>query len=176
MARNVEIKARLSIQEFESAREISAQIASQGPEVIQQTDTYFDCRRGRLKLRQFSDGSAELIAYQRPDAEGPKTSNYHLIACPTPTEMIQGLTSVLGVRHVVKKRRTLFLVGQTRIHLDEVEGLGTFLELEVVLNEAETEEFGQSVANEILEQLKIDQSSLISGSYIDLMQHRESLN
>jgi predicted adenylyl cyclase CyaB len=176
MARNVEIKARLSINEFESAQKISARIASEGPEVIQQTDTYFDCRTGRLKLRQFADGSAELIAYQRPDAVEPKTSNYHLIDCPTPQRMIEGLTSVLGLRNVVKKRRVLFLVGQTRIHLDQVEGLGCFLELEVVLQDSDSESHGRAVANEILAQLKIDETQMISGSYIDLMDQHATPN
>ena len=170
MARNVEIKARLSAKEFESAQNVAANLAFFGPEEIAQTDTYFDCRNGRLKLRQFADDSAELIAYQRADKQGPKTSTYHRIECPNPVEMIAGLTSVLGVRNIVKKRRTLYLIGQTRIHLDQVEGLGTFLELEVVLKSNETEAFGQSVASEILGKLKIGQSNLLSGSYIDLIE------
>lgn len=170
MARNVEIKARLSAREFNSSKKIAAEIASAEPEVIDQTDTYFDCRQGRLKLREFADGTAELIAYQRPDTQGPKTSNYHRIECPNPADMTAGLTNVLGIRNVVKKRRVLFLVGQTRIHLDQVEGLGAFLELEVVLKTTDTDQSGHAIAEDILMQLGISPAQLISGSYIDLMQ------
>jgi len=75
----------------------------------------------------------------------------------------------LGVRGVVKKKRRLFLVGQTRVHLDEVDGLGHFVELEVVLRVNQSEEQGRKIAQELMRQLEISESDLLSGAYVDMI-------
>ncbi|PKU28596.1 c-jun-amino-terminal kinase-interacting protein 2 [Limosa lapponica baueri] len=79
------------------------------------------------------------------------------------------LGQALGVLGVVRKERLLYLVGQTRVHLDSVEGLGDFLELEVVLTEEQTVEDGERVAQQLMKELGIEEQDLISGAYLDLL-------
>ena len=67
------------------------------------------------------------------------------------------------------KHRTLYLIGKTRVHLDRVEGLGDFMELEVVLADNESTESGVKVANELLRKLGIPPDHLIEGAYVDLL-------
>src|SRR5213594_4665239 len=110
-------------------------LAPAPPEALVQTDTFFVVPRGRLKLRQFSDGSGELIFYERPDRAGPNESSYLRYACPEPAALATVLRHALGVRGIVEKRREVFMWDRSRVHLDEVRGLGTFLEIEVVLND-----------------------------------------
>ncbi len=108
-----------------------ASIATEGPVELQQDDTFFRCDSGRLKLRVFADGNGELIFYRRADEQGPKESFYLLAPTSSPDTLRELLTSAYGQVGRVRKHRTLFLVGRTRVHLDQVEGLGHFLELEV---------------------------------------------
>lgn len=177
MAQNVEIKAKLEPNEFESVKERAAAIATDAPIRFEQVDTFFACTKGRLKLREFADGSAELIAYERPDVTGPKTSSYVRSKCE-PDSMKSALDNSLGTIGVVKKSREVFFVGPTRVHLDRVDGLGTFLELEVVLDgqtdEPVNEKSGQKMAHEILAQLEVSNSSLIGVAYFDLLQAKHS--
>ncbi|MEJ2144810.1 MAG: class IV adenylate cyclase, partial [Acidobacteriota bacterium] len=76
----------------------------------------------------------------------------------------------LGVIGRVRKRRRLYLAGNTRIHLDEVEGLGSFLELEVVLSGSQTVAEGEAVAQSLMRELGIPESDLIQGAYVDLIE------
>lgn len=173
MARNVEIKARLSAEHFDQilhTLEARDDALTQGPTELIQTDTFFESKVGRLKLREFADDQmAELIFYHRADQAGPKTSNYQLIPVPDPLSLKNALEQSNGIREVVQKHRTLYLIGQTRIHLDRVERLGTFLELEVVLNENQTPEDGIQVANSLMETLAITADQLIENAYVDLL-------
>jgi len=171
MPRNVEIKARIDGDQFELLRKQVTKLATEGPVELNQTDTFFNCNNGRLKLREFGDSTAELIFYQRPDQAGPKTSNYVLSKCD-PETMKAALAGSNGIVGVLKKKRELFFIGQTRVHLDTVDDLGTFLELEVVLNGNQTEESGQDIAEQILATLNIAQSRLISTAYIDLLRSK----
>ncbi|MFK7770407.1 MAG: class IV adenylate cyclase [Mariniblastus sp.] len=168
MARNVEIKAVIPSEHFSELRERASNLATKGPMQLVQTDTFFAANQGRLKLREFDDGTAELIAYERPDCEGPKTSNYVRSSCDG-SSMKDALANSLGVTGVVQKDREVFLVDQTRIHLDQVEGLGTYLELEVVLGDADSVESGETIAQELMKKLGVNQSQLVSGAYFDLL-------
>ena len=172
MARNVEIKARVS--SFEALLSRISALAHQGPELIAQDDTFFACTTGRLKLRVFADGRGELIAYERPDAAGPKTSDYRITPVADPDALRATLARALGVTGRVIKRRTLFLVGRTRVHLDRVEGLGDWLELEVVLRDGERTELGVAEAQALLASLQVDATQLVSGAYIDLLRGLEA--
>ena len=165
MGRNIEIKARVSDLQAVEAR--AKRIADSGPTVILQEDTFFPCGEGRLKLRKFDDDSGELIAYSRPDAEGPKESQYAISPTADPDGLRDLLAASLGVRGVVRKRRVLYRVGRTRVHLDRVEGLGDFVEIEVVLDPGEEEENGTREARALLEILGIEE--LVRGAYIDLL-------
>jgi predicted adenylyl cyclase CyaB len=167
MARNIEIKARVwNIAELTSK---VAAIADSGPTEIVQDDTFFNCAAGRLKLRAFPDGRGELIFYRRADQHGPKESFYLISPTPSPDSLRDILTHALGQCGRIEKRRTLFLIGRTRVHLDQVKGLGEFLELEVVLKDGEPIEAGIAEAHELMMELGIDPSQLVEGAYVDLL-------
>jgi predicted adenylyl cyclase CyaB len=167
MARNIEIKAHVMDLTALTAR--AAAIADEGPIEIRQDDTFFGCERGRLKLRAFSAEEGELIFYRRTDQEGPKESFYVRTPTRSPDSLREVLTLAYGEVGRVRKRRTLFMVGRTRIHLDEVEGLGDFLELEVVLRENESTDAGVREAEALMARLQVQPSQLIDRAYVDLL-------
>lgn len=166
MLRNIETKAR--IESVESLMPLVARIADEGPTEIFQDDTFFFCHKGHLKLRVFSEYDGQLIFYQRPDSAGPKESFYVISPTSSPNTLRQALA--LAYREIghVRKLRTLFMVGRTRVHLDKVEGLGEFLELEVVLADDERSSVGIAIVNDLLEKLAIPKDQLIKEAYIDL--------
>jgi predicted adenylyl cyclase CyaB len=165
--RNIEIKARLASIEDILAR--TAAVADRGPIDIAQDDTFFRCADGRLKLRTFADGTGELIFYRRPDQAGPKESFYRRSPTAEPDSLRECLALAYGVVGRVIKHRRLFLAGRTRIHLDEVQGLGQFLELEVVLTENEAAADGVREAHDLMGRLGVRPDQLIEGAYLDLL-------
>ena len=167
MARNVEIKARVDDPSMLFDRAMA--IADHGPVEILQDDTFFQCAVGRLKLRVLSDSEGQLIHYQRPDSAQPKESQYFIVPTSAPYALRETLTHALGARGRVRKKRLLFLIGNTRIHLDEVEGLGNFMELEVVLTEGETTAFGIATAHDIMRRLGVRDNQLVDRAYVDLL-------
>ena len=168
MARNVEIKAR--VQSLDAIRRVAVTLAQGQPEIISQVDVFFVVPSGRLKLRKFADDSGELIAYDRADQAGPKQSSYAVASCADADALCDALSRALPVRGRVVKRRELFLVGRTRVHLDDVERLGTFVELEVVLRIEESSESGEREARELMRQLSIAEECLVPSAYIDLLE------
>lgn len=167
MARNVEIKARIpSVDDIEP---LAAALSGKEPVTITQDDTFFTCPNGRLKLRAFADGTGELIFYRRADDAGPKESFYVISPTCAPDTLRDALTLACGVVGRVRKTRLLFIAGRTRIHLDRVEGLGDFLELEVVLLDDESVETGIAEAHELLASLQVRPDQLLSGAYLDLL-------
>lgn len=167
MSRNIEIKARLH--DRKSMEQIAASLAESGPTLLQQEDTFFACDSGRLKLRVFAEGHGELIYYRRADEEGPKESFYLLTPTKAPQNLKESLRLANGILGTVIKERTLYLIGRTRVHLDRVEGLGDFVELEVVLAENEARAAGEQEADALMEQLGIDEQDLVRGAYFDLL-------
>lgn len=167
MARNVEIKAR--IDSVEALLPVARALAGGEPVTILQDDTFFPCPNGRLKLRDFGNGSGELIQYERPDATGPKTSSYVRVPTAAPDSLREALTRALGTLGRVRKQRWLLLAGRTRIHLDRVEQLGDFLELEVVLHDGEDERAGIDEAQALMGQLGVQPAQLLRGAYLDLL-------
>jgi predicted adenylyl cyclase CyaB len=168
MARNIEIKAR--VPDLDTIRAKAAMLASGPGEILEQTDTFFAVPRGRLKVREFSDGSGELISYERPNQPGPKESVYTRFSCQNARALSQTLGRVLPARGTVVKRREVFLVGRTRVHLDRVENLGFFVELEVVLGAGEAVAHGEREAHELLEALEIPLAAWVASAYIDLLE------
>lgn len=136
--------------------------------MLQQIDTFFNVPRGRLKLRQIVD-LGELIYYQRADEPGPKLSTYTLMPIHEPEAMRQLLARALGVFGEVRKCRGVYLVGQSRIHLDSVEGLGEFLEVEVVLKDGQAESDGEAIALGLQRDLEVADEDLIQAAYVDLV-------
>jgi len=167
-ARNVEIKARVADPAALRAR-VAARAAAP-PRLIGQTDTFFAVAHGRLKLRRFDDGTGELIFYERDDTPGPKTSTYSKAACPDASALEGVLSRALGVRGIVAKRRELFMIGRARIHLDDVRGLGHFMEIEVVLADGEPAAAGEREAHALLADLDVPAAALLAPAYIDLLE------
>ena len=128
--RNVELKAM----DPDPARSLAVcrELGAEDKGVLRQRDTYFRVRRGRLKLREEEPGGATLIQYDRPDAAQTRESRYRLSAVPEPDELRASLDAALGTLVVVDKERHLLLWDGVRIHLDTVDGLGSFVELEGV--------------------------------------------
>jgi predicted adenylyl cyclase CyaB len=167
MPRNIEIKARIDSVDALLPR---AQALADGPlQTIEQDDTFFACAQGRLKLREFADGSGELIHYRRTDSEGPKLSDYVRAVVDAPAALREALARAHGVIGRVRKTRCLLRVGQTRIHLDRVKGLGDFLELEVVLRDGQSEQDGAAIADALCVQLGAARSQRLAGAYLDLL-------
>ena len=124
---NIEIKARTN-----NAAAIRQYLLQQGADckgTDHQTDTYFIVPHGRLKLRE---GNIEnnLIYYERNDQPGPKQSDFHLTPVPDGASMKALLTKTLGVKVVVAKKREIWFIDNVKFHIDALEGLGDFVEIE----------------------------------------------
>ncbi|MDJ0976069.1 MAG: class IV adenylate cyclase [Planctomycetota bacterium] len=167
MPTNIEIKARVA--DLDALRARVTPMATAPVEVLQQEDVFFGARTGRLKLRIFDDEHGELIAYQRPDALEPEASAYRIVPTSCPAALRAALTDALGETGIVRKRREVHMVGQTRVHLDQVEGLGAFMELEVVLGPTDTENAGRAIAEDLMSRLGIQLEDLVASAYVDLL-------
>ncbi|XP_078232903.1 uncharacterized protein LOC144583277 [Pogona vitticeps] len=173
MPANVEIKAR--VRDLDQLVRNAERLSGSPGTVILQTDTFFPVPHGRLKLRDLQqcfslqDGRGQLVFYDRPDAEGPKLSRYTISHTDDPAGLLAALSQALGVQGTVKKERHLYLVGQTRVHVDCVEGLGNFMELEVVLQPEQSLQEGEEVARQLMTELGVQQEDLLSGAYLDLL-------
>ncbi len=169
MPTNIEIKARA--RDFSGIRSRAEALTDTPVQVIPQEDTFFTVEQGRLKLRVRSgDEPAQLIYYERADQGGPKRSDYQIFETSDPQSLKQTLGRALGIRGVVRKTRYLYMVGQTRVHLDDVEGLGQFMELEVVMRPGQADTDGQAIAQDLMRKLGVGQSDLLEGAYMDLIE------
>jgi homotetrameric cytidine deaminase len=165
--RNVELKAR----DPDPARSLERCVAlgAEDRGELRQRDTYFAARRGRLKLREQEPGGAELIAYERTDAAQARESRYRIAPVSDPAALREALDAALGTDVVVDKRRRLFLWDGVRIHLDRVEGLGAFVELEGVAGEdSDLAREAERVAH-LRAEFAIGADAIESGSYADLL-------
>ena len=168
MPSNIEIKARA--RNFDEIRRRAERLSSMPAETIPQEDIFFNAPQGRLKLRILSEDQGQLIFYTRPDQEGPKRSDYHIFHTSDPANLKRVLELAYGIRGVVRKTRYLYLVGQTRVHLDDVEGLGQFMELEVVMQDGQSDVEGQTIAEGLMASLGVEQTDLLEGAYMDLLE------
>ena len=167
---NIEIKARVADPAL--LERAVATLGATGPEILIQEDTFFAAPRGRLKLRLLAPDRGELILYFRAEGTYPRPSNYTLAPTTNPGALLRILTATLPVLGVVRKRRRVYLIGQTRIHLDEVEELGSFMELEVVLWEDQTATTGAAIARDLMQRLGIARADLLDRTYFELLQER----
>ena len=170
MASNIEWKAR--VHDPARQRELAEQIAGRPPELLDQIDSFFPAVHGRLKLRRLAADQGELIHYIRPDQPGPKQSAYSIVRTDQPDALRDLLAQSLGFLGEVRKRRWLYLVGQARIHFDEVDGLGTFLEVEVVLLLDQSAVDGERIAEEMRRRLEVREEDLVATAYVDLLPFR----
>ncbi|PHR96386.1 MAG: adenylate cyclase [Blastopirellula sp.] len=171
MPSNIEIK--LAVSDRSSLESLVQPLADSGPELLVQEDIFFCTDSGRLKLRIINQEYAELIHYHRPNIAGIRQSVYVRTPVPEPDALQAILAETMGQLGIVRKRRTLYLIGQTRVHLDEVEQLGSFLELEVVLKEGQASEAGEQIATQLLEKLQLSNEPLIAGAYLELIQSKQ---
>ncbi|CAL7948294.1 unnamed protein product [Xylocopa violacea] len=167
--RNIEIKANIDSPEHKISK--IKQLTDDECTIIEQHDTFFKVPEGRLKLRKFKDGSGELLYYMRTDTMGPKLCNYEKAvldsqACASIAKILTASNGCIGT---VKKTRKLYMIDQTRVHVDNVEGLGDFLELEVVLTDEQDTETGEKIAQDLMTKLEIKDQDLIACAYIDLI-------
>jgi adenylate cyclase class IV len=138
---------------------------------LRQRDTYYRVASGKLKLREDLDaGTAELIAYERSDGDGVRTSIYERVPVAEPERLRGMLANALGELAVVEKRRRLFLYRHVRIHLDEVDAIGSFVELEAVqpANAAAPPE-RDAALEAVLAALGLDEAPAIEGDYLELV-------
>ena len=167
MPTNIEIKFR--VEDLDPIELLAANLADHGPELLVQEDIFFNTSSGRLKLRKFADGSAELIGYHRSDSDSIRESNWHAYATQDPTALQNVLSLTVGQGVTVSKHRTLYLIGNTRVHLDRVDELGQFVELEVVLDEGDSQQRGMDIAKELVERLGLSGAEKLSVAYADLL-------
>jgi len=165
--RNIELKARDADPERSLAccRELGA--VDHG--TLWQRDTYFRVPAGRLKLREQRPGDAVLIQYDRADLPEQRESRYRLIRVLDVEEARQALTDALGVSVTVVKQRRLLLWDNVRIHLDHVESLGSFIELEAVAAPASDLDRERQRVAFLRERLSIGEESLVATGYAQQM-------
>lgn len=170
MPENLEVKAKLD--SLVSALEIAKSLPVSANDILHQTDTYFRTFNGRLKLRE-ELSRAELIFYDRDENDLQRLSRYFIHPVLRPDSLKQELSEALGVIGVVKKKRHLFYCGTTRIHIDEVDGLGAYFELETSLsNDLEA---AAATNRSLILQFGIRKENMILHSYIDLLLAGSSL-
>lgn len=164
---NVEIKARCS--GHEGIRQYLKNNVAEFRGSDRQLDTYFKVPNGRLKLRE---GTIEknLIWYDRPDLAGPKTSRCILHSTAEGGSLKQALEAATGIMAVVDKKREIYFLGNIKVHLDEVEGLGSFIEIEAQSREGDmSEDYLLSQCKGLMKDLGIEESALVEVSYSDLL-------
>lgn len=171
MPANIEIKARL--RDRDAFVERARNTATEPPEILWQEDVFFASYHGRLKLRIFGPERGELIYYLRADTAGPKQSNYVISPTRDVANLRAALTEALGLVGVVRKRREVYHIGQTRVHVDQVEELGDFMEFEVVMQPGQTRQEGEHIAENLMAEFAIRPEDLIEVAYIDLLLARE---
>lgn len=173
MAANIEVKARLH--DADHQFQLAAQVAGKPPEQLLQRDTFFNSPNGRLKLREIEGQPSQLIQYFRDDDPELRKSDYIITPVADAPSMCSALERSMGVRGVVAKTRSLWIVGQTRIHFDEVKDLGTFIELEFVMRPEQSDSEGHDFASDLMSRLEIRDQDIIECAYIDLIEQNNSI-
>ncbi|WP_147820802.1 class IV adenylate cyclase [Salidesulfovibrio onnuriiensis] len=163
---NVEIKARMASPD--RVRKILMAHGAEFRGLDRQCDTYFNCCKGRLKLRQ---GNVEnsLIFYRRPDTPEPKVSEFELERLLPENELKAVLSAALGVKVTVEKEREIYFIGNVKFHIDRVEGLGRFIEIEAMGEDASELERLHAQCSQWLELFGVEPGQLEPKSYSDLL-------
>lgn len=163
---NIEIKARCP--DTSRAEENLNSLGAGPAGTFHQKDTYFKVDKGRLKLRELGPDEGHLIFYRRDDAPGPKRSDYEIAFTTDPEALREMLRGVLGAWVEVEKTRQVWLWENVRIHLDDVKGLGQFVELEAATDEKGVIESHQRVET-LMRALEIKSDELVESSYGDML-------
>lgn len=167
MPQNIELKAKLADIDF--ARQAARNAGAKPHGIWEQTDTYFRVLHGRLKLRQTTPGESELIQYDRPNRTESRRCRYRRAPVADAAALRDLLESALGVASIVRKRRELWLLDNVRIHLDQVEGLGNFIEFEANDNSSHSDEVCRQQVEELTAAFALSAVDLIATSYGELL-------
>jgi homotetrameric cytidine deaminase len=167
LRRNIELKA--TDPDPERSLEVCVSLGAEDRGVIVQRDTYFRVPAGRLKLREETPGGAHLIQYVRADGGSARESRYRIAPVEDGEALRAALDAALGTLVVVDKERRLLLWESVRIHLDRVEGLGSFVELEGV------EQADARHVDHLREALEIGAERVVAESYADRRMGAETL-
>jgi len=163
--RNLEAKFRLDDPEL--ARRRARALGYVERAVLSQRDTFFRVANGKLKLRE-EDSGASLIHYRRSESDSLQLSAYEIVPVAEPERTRVMLAAALGVIAEVRKERTLLMRDNVRLHLDRVEGLGNFGEIEAVIAEGDDPERSRPAVDELVAALRIPREELIEVSYFEL--------
>ena len=167
MPQNLELKARIS--SMSKAIRIARNLRVNFRGTIWQRDIYFNIPHGRLKLRMNRSKSAELIYYSRPNKKGERYSDYCILPVLDANSMDAFCSKAFGRKVVVEKSRKLYLYKNARIHIDNVRGLGYFIEFEVLVLKGKNQ--AESLMSTLIKHFGINYGEIISGSYEDLLQN-----
>lgn len=164
---NIEIKAHC--RHPEQVRRVLQEAGAVFRGTDEQTDVYFRVPKGRLKLRQGTIENA-LIFYERQDQAGPKRSDVFLYPAAESGLLREVLEKTLGILTIVRKRREIYFLGNIKFHLDRVEGLGDFAEIEVMDMEGSGDCEGlQRQCEEFMKRFGIEREDLLERSYSDML-------
>jgi adenylate cyclase, class 2 len=164
---NVEIKAICANPDFVRKWLLDHHANFRGTDY--QTDTYFNVKSGRLKLRE---GNIEnnLIYYERKNDTGPKDSNFELISIADSKSLKQILSKTIGVRVVVEKKREIYFIDNVKFHIDEVPGLGSFIEIEAGnLHTDLSQKQLKQQCEFYLQEFGVNEHDLVPVSYSDML-------
>ena len=164
---NIEIKAHYN--NIQEGKKIAKNIGAKFEGEDTQIDTYFITSRGRFKLRESSLSGAYLVPYLRNDNEGPKSSKYAIIPVEDINTTKELFINILGVDRIVETTRSIYIIENVRIHLDEVKNLGTFFELEAVCSPNSNIRDEEDKVAKLLETFRVDKKDLIAGSYREMI-------
>ncbi len=162
------LEAKFKLVDLERARKMAEAAGYEFKAAFDQRDTFFKVNRGKLKLREQENG-AWLIYYSRDDRDGLEISNYEIVPVSDPARTRAVLGDAMGVLARVNKRRTLLMRDNVRLHLDRVEGLGDFGEIEAVVGEGERPDDYLRAVDQTLGAIDVRRSSLISASYFEML-------
>ncbi len=164
MPTNLELKAK--VDSLDSLRRIAVEAGATAAGVLQQVDTYFRVSTGRMKLRVINGETAELIRYDRNESADERVSHFEKNVVTDHVALCDMLKAALGIDVVVRKRRELFWYKGARVHLDDVEKLGAFVEFEIpsagILDP-------QALMYELRSVFRIDPANILRPSYSDLL-------
>ncbi|HUT36053.1 MAG TPA: class IV adenylate cyclase [Planctomycetota bacterium] len=167
MRRNIELKARCA--DLARAAAACERLGARRVWTRRQVDTYFAVTKGRLKLRVEEPGDAALVRYQRDDVAGARESLYEVSPVADASGALAALAAKHGIRCRVEKTRTLYLLENVRIHLDDVAGLGTFVEFEAVMGGGSSDAASNALLRRLRSELGIGDAELVAASYSDLL-------
>jgi len=167
------LEAKFKLDDLERARKQAEAIKYQFKATLVQRDTFFRVTEGKLKLREEESG-AWMIFYGRRDSRDLKLSSYEIVSIAEPEKTREMLTQALGTIATVRKTRILMMRDHVRLHLDRVDDLGEFGEIEAVLGEHGDPEASRPAVDELLRVLNINRENLIAESYFEMLMRSDA--